>query len=252
MTLDGFVNRWENDPKGIDFDGAFSTQCMDLYRAYVRDVLGYPQSPPVVGAKDVWDTYLKTHYTRVANTSDGVPPRGSVMIWSGKYGPFGHIAIVLEADKNSFTAFSQNDPLGAKCIKKVYNYNNVLGWLIPNSLNEPDPIMDKVDLGGLVTELETYGVVELQTLKSKLTAKDKALKGFESSLYVLTNKVEQALRENEEVREMLAKAREGVQKLDENRVKLEKEIKDLKDNQKEPVFTSALGKFLYQLAKSLG
>src|SRR3990167_857740 len=160
MILDEFIKKYNG--KGIDYDGAFGNQCMDLYRQYVKEVLGFPQSPAVVGAKDVWDTYLKTHYTKVGNTPEGFPNKGDVIIWGKTYGPFGHIAVCIEADINKLKVFGQNDPLGTLCQERVYNYNHILGWLKPIK----EEVMDKVDLGGLKTELEIYGVVELATLKS--------------------------------------------------------------------------------------
>ena len=43
---------------------------------------------------------------------------------------------------SSFEAFSQNDPTGSVCIKRMYNYNHVLGWLRPKNYitNSPTPM----------------------------------------------------------------------------------------------------------------
>jgi hypothetical protein len=57
MTIGEFIKKWNG--KVCDFDGKYGSQCVDLYRMYVKEVLGYPQSPPVEGAKDIWNTYLK-------------------------------------------------------------------------------------------------------------------------------------------------------------------------------------------------
>jgi len=129
MTLDDFIKKY--DGKGIDFDGKFSTQCVDLYRQYVKEVLGFPQSPPVEGAKDIWDTYLPDYYKRIENTPYGVPEKGDIVIWGTKIGKYGHVAIFLEGDAKKFKSFDQNFPVGTLCHIQEHTYTGVLGWLKP-------------------------------------------------------------------------------------------------------------------------
>lgn len=128
MTLQSFIDKYKG--KGIDWDSHYGFQCVDLYRQYVQEVLQVPQSPGVTGAKDIWDTYLTQYYDRIINTPDGVPEPGDIMIWGSDYGQYGHVAIVTEANKDTFTCFSQNDPLGALCGLKTYSKWG-LGWLHP-------------------------------------------------------------------------------------------------------------------------
>lgn len=130
LTLQQFIDKWDN--KGIDFDGHYGYQCVDLYRQYVQEVLGCPQSPGVIGAKDIWDSYLSSYFDRIPNTPEGVPEAGDIMIWGSVYGAFGHVAIVTEATVSTFKCFSQNDPTGAVCGIKLYRtYKPTLGWLHP-------------------------------------------------------------------------------------------------------------------------
>lgn len=129
MTLQQFVDKYNG--KLVDYDGAYGGQCVDLYRMYVKEVLELPQTPPVVGAKDIW-TGETNGFEKIANTPTGVPSIGDVMIWGTKYGKFGHVAIVTSATVDYFTCFSQNDPAGALCGYKNYNtYAPVIGWLHP-------------------------------------------------------------------------------------------------------------------------
>lgn len=141
MTYSEFVKKWIG--KGIDYDGKFGYQCVDVYRMYVKEVLGVPQSPPVVGAKDIWDNYLKEYFDRIENTIEAVPQQGDVIIWS--VGSYGHIAICDSATKNSFTSFEQNwvelNGTGVTELR-THNYNNVLGWL---HFNSSDNNMDLTD-----------------------------------------------------------------------------------------------------------
>lgn len=93
----------------IDFDGAYAGQCVDLYRQYCKEVLAFPQSPPVRGAADIWDTYLKNCFTRYENTPTAVPQKGDVMLWNKNAGGgFGHVAVFISGDANKFKSFDQN------------------------------------------------------------------------------------------------------------------------------------------------
>lgn len=149
MTFTQFINKYNN--KGVDFDGSYGNQCVDLFRQYVKDVLGYPQPKGVVGAKDFWTNYetdkpLKDNFIKIPNTPDGVPQEGDVMVWGARYGKYGHIAMVTHADVNTFTCFSQNDPIGTLSQKRKYSsYKGVLGWFRPKTNEKPTlPLKDTV------------------------------------------------------------------------------------------------------------
>src|ERR1044071_4494855 len=101
MTLDEFIAKYNN--KQIDFDGFFGFQCMDLYRQYVKEGLGFPQSDPVPRAADVWTNFREDFFDRIMNTPEAMPQKCDVIIWSRADGmPFGHIAVFDHGDLNSF------------------------------------------------------------------------------------------------------------------------------------------------------
>ena len=132
MTLDEFIKKYEG--KGVDVDGYPADnkyQCVDLYRQYVKEVLGYPQSPPVVGAKDIWDSYLPEYFKRIENTPTGVPEKGDIVIFGTGLGKYGHVAIFVEGTTSRFTSFDQNYPTGSLCHLQGHTYNAVIGWLTP-------------------------------------------------------------------------------------------------------------------------
>lgn len=115
----------------VDYDGAWGDQCVDLVQQYNKVVVG---GPFLTGqaAKDIWNTYPKEFYDRIENKPDNCPEPGCIMIWGDKYGPSGHIALVLEANLNTSRCFSQNDPTGARSTVREYkDYYGVLGWLRP-------------------------------------------------------------------------------------------------------------------------
>ena len=53
MTLDEFVKNYEG--KQVDFDKAYGSQCVDLFRQYSKEVLQIPEHTGAVeGAKDLY------------------------------------------------------------------------------------------------------------------------------------------------------------------------------------------------------
>jgi len=131
MNYIDFKNKFLGKP--IDFDGAYGQQCFDVYRQYCKD-LGFNQSPPSEGAKDIWNNFLKENFIKIPNTPEGVPLQGDVVIWGITIGPYGHVAIFDRGDNTSFTSIDQNWPSdGGKGVlhEVTHTYKGVLGWLRP-------------------------------------------------------------------------------------------------------------------------
>ena len=133
MSFDEFINKWNG--KGIDTDGAFGFQCMDLMHKYVEEVLGLtdPRILAAPIARQVYENFDNVFghgfFTRIPNTPTGVPLKGDIFFWGSKLGPAGHVAIFMDGDVNAFRSFDQNFPLGSKCHIQNHNYNGALGWL---------------------------------------------------------------------------------------------------------------------------
>lgn len=134
MDLAEFIAKYEM--KFVHFDDMYGAQCMDLYRVYVREVLGFEQSALVRNAAAVYHNYPAKHWERIANGRTNFPLPGDVVIWSKWYSRSltGHIAIAESATINDLVCFSQNDPGGSPAILKRYNYRHVLGWLHPRAV----------------------------------------------------------------------------------------------------------------------
>lgn len=146
ITRDEFFNKYNG--KGIDFDKSFGNQCVDLYRQYVAEVLGFPQSPPVRGAAWIKDTYDKNLFTWQNNGLFDVPQPGDILIWDQRAaGGFGHVAIFVRGNVLSFTSFDINwpsqgyyDKYGNFIGTGVAHYQNhnyfggLVGWLRPKSV----------------------------------------------------------------------------------------------------------------------
>lgn len=131
MTVQQFFNKWNG--KGIDYDGWYGFQCMDLYHQYDKECIG-SKNYPAPAAKDVWNKYDSSFYKRISNTPTNIPQEGDVIIWGTLIGPYGHIAVFYAGDVINFTSFDQNFPINSKCHFQVHSYKGVLGWLRPNQL----------------------------------------------------------------------------------------------------------------------
>lgn len=135
MTFQEFINKWNN--KGIDFDGAYGDQCMDLMHQYIVEVIGLADGRILAApaAKDVYLNFANIigneHFEQIANTPQGVPQNGDIVLWGTGIGPYGHVAIFIEGDQNKFRSFDQNFPTNSKCHVQEHTYKGVLGWLHP-------------------------------------------------------------------------------------------------------------------------
>lgn len=100
MNIDEFINK--TIKTGVDFDGAYGAQCVDLFRQYARDVLEIKKhTGPVEGAKDLWLNYpnmAEEMYYFDRKRANATPQPGDVAVWDGTPGnKYGHVAIVITA-----------------------------------------------------------------------------------------------------------------------------------------------------------
>jgi hypothetical protein len=161
MNIETFITTYLG--KSVDVDGNYGSQCVDLFRQYVKDVLGFAQPKPVVGAKDFWfgydlDDNLNDNFKKIANTPEGVPQKGDIILWNKTTtNPYGHVAIFLEGDANSFTSLDQNWK-GVQLVKKVsHSYVGVLGWLRPiNIMTLKETVIDWDDEEGKRHTVDWY------------------------------------------------------------------------------------------------
>lgn len=128
-----FITKWKG--KGIDFDGVYGDQCMDLMHQYCVEVLGITDGRVLAApaAKDVYLNFTNVvgHdlFNKIDNTPTGVPQNGDIVFWGTGIGPYGHVAIFINGDVNSFNSFDQNWNGHQFCETINHNYNSVLGWL---------------------------------------------------------------------------------------------------------------------------
>ena len=131
MNLQQFIKKYEK--KSVDFDGAYASQCVDLFNQYLVDVLGIKnpiQQFPVASAYQIFG-YAKnnTNFVCIPNDPTAVPQAGDIMIWNQGVGPHGHVGIYVEGDVMNFKSFEQNWNGVQKCIIVNHPYDHVTGWL---------------------------------------------------------------------------------------------------------------------------
>ena len=214
MTLNEFVTKYNG--KGVDFDKNGHFWCVDLYRAYCAEVLSYPQSPLVSGAKDIWENFLTDKFERFLNTPEAIPNKGDVMIWGGNVGGgYGHVAVFLEGDVNSFRSLDQNWPTGALVKIVNHKYTSVIGWLRPKE--QPDNALAEClkSHADLLAQLIKQGE-KLKKTEVKLAETENFLKNSRKSEAELKAKVGEYL-EAEAIWQKTTEAdNKKVKKLEEN------------------------------------
>ena len=155
ITFAQFIDKWLG--KKIDFDGYYGGQCVDLYRQYVKEVLGFPQSPGVGGAAEIWHSADPKYYDFIENTALAVPEYGDIVVWSRKVGGgFGHVAIFIEGDIMNFTSLDQNWPRLDKVTKTKHNYLNIIGWLRPKKESDMTDLQEIYEYFGVNNSEELF------------------------------------------------------------------------------------------------
>ena len=132
ITLEQLVAKYNGKYCEVGGSAGAVNQCVDLANAFINECLG---EPVLLGtnAVDFPEKIDRTRFDWVENTPDGIPPKGAIIIfkqYGTRYGTPGHIGIVLEATKDTFTIFEQNYPTGSVCTTHTRNYLGCRGWLV--------------------------------------------------------------------------------------------------------------------------
>ena len=137
MIMDKWVEK--NLGKGIDYDGAYGVQCVDLAKHFIKNVLGI--EPHSIGnaieyyRKRESSKYLTTNFKWISNTPDFVPQKGDLCVFTSKSGN-GHISVATgEGTTSYFYSYDQNYPSGKHepMTKIKHTYASFLGVLRPKN-----------------------------------------------------------------------------------------------------------------------
>lgn len=137
ISMDKWVKA--NLGKGIDYDGAYGVQCVDLAKHFIKNVLGVePQS--IGNAIEYYNKrksskYLTTNFNWISNTPDFVPRKGDLCVFTSKSG-HGHISVATgEGTTSYFYSYDQNYPSAKHepMTKIKHTYASFLGVLRPKN-----------------------------------------------------------------------------------------------------------------------
>lgn len=134
VNFEKFIKKYLG--KATDVDGSAGVQCVDLAKAYLKEVFDIPFFA-VGSAKNYFERFdrfgaLRDKFERIANTPDFVPLKGDLAVWgSSKGGGHGHVAICSgEGDTRHFYSYDQNWD-GKACKLVRHDYRGFLGVLRP-------------------------------------------------------------------------------------------------------------------------
>lgn len=191
MTFEKWVK--QNIGKGIDYDGAYGVQCVDLAKHYIKNVLGI--TPQSIGNaieyynKRKTSEYLTKNFKWIDNTAEFIPKKGDLCVFTSRSG-HGHISVATgEGTTSYFYSYDQNFPKAKHepmtLIK--HSYNSFLGVLRPkNQANigvekkKPTPTkkvayfkLYKGKSDSLVDALEAVGAKSDFAYRKKIAVKNK-------------------------------------------------------------------------------
>lgn len=149
MTAQEFLNQYQG--KFAYSRGGIPGQCVDTVQKFA-ELNGVGGTPvfPVAAAKDMAGTRGDS-FDFIANSPTNVPNPGDIVIWNTAVGPYGHTAIFLDGNANSFRSIDSNWPVGTPIHIQSHNYNGVVGWLrfkqaAPTPQGEPKMTPDQEKL----------------------------------------------------------------------------------------------------------
>lgn len=154
MTLQQFIANWSG--KFIPSRGGIVGQCVSMVQKWAEDngVTGTPVFP-VAAAKDMPGA-RKDFFDWIPNTPTGVPQPGDIIVWGSQVGQYGHTAIFIDGNAQSFRSFDQNWPVGSAAHIQAHNYTGVLGWL---RLKKPNQGGSMANIDGSIESRDSMRVI---------------------------------------------------------------------------------------------
>ena len=177
-------NKWvkENLGKGIDYDGTYGVQCVDLAKHYIKNVLGI--TPQSIGNaieyynKRKTSEYLTKNFKWIDNTAEFIPKKGDLCVFTSKSGN-GHISVATgEGTTSYFYSYDQNFPKAKHepMTKIKHSYTSFLGVLRPKKKKSTSLKYSKTykgDSESIVDALEAIGAKSDFAYRKKIAAKNK-------------------------------------------------------------------------------
>lgn len=195
ISFQQFRDKWNN--RGIDFDGYYGDQCMDLMHQYCVEVLGLTDGRILAApsAKQVFlnfdNVFGNEHFDKINNSPTGIPNNGDIMFFG--VGQYGHVSIYIDGSVMTFNSFDQNWPVGSKCHIQVHDYNQhqVLGWLrFKGKLQDQQALIDQ--LRKERDENWNKYQEEKRAHENDIKAKNNTITSLNDTINSLTSKIDKA------------------------------------------------------------
>lgn len=142
MKFSEFIN-YVKSVGGVDTDGYYSKQCMDLYNYYCNNVLGL-QNVGANYAKNILNNpNIMNHVDRINNYPEFVPQKGDIAVWTGSQ--YGHVAICYgEGDRNVFKTIDQNWDYDKRLLSDEWHNYDYLGPIVFLRPHNQENIIEEV------------------------------------------------------------------------------------------------------------
>ncbi len=151
MKFNEFVNKMIAQG-GIDKDGRYGKQCMDLYNYYMVNVIGLEDGKTGADyAKNILNNaYVMENVERIDNYLNFTPKKGDIAVFTG--GEYGHVSICLGINDgiNTFKSLDQNW-VSQKLTEEWHNYT----YLAPIVFLRPKNQTNIID----ETTADTFNVI---------------------------------------------------------------------------------------------
>ncbi len=115
--------------QGLDFDGAYGSQCVDLIYDYTYNIFhkgevrgAYRRSINGGNGGEIYATASSKYYQKIPYKAGVRAQRGDIVVYSKGY--YGHSAVVEFADKDGFDVITINGSRGRYVRRQRYNNNS--------------------------------------------------------------------------------------------------------------------------------
>lgn len=169
MRFDEFIN-YIKKTGGVDTDGYYGKQCMDLINFYLVNVCGLQKGRTGADcAKNLLNnSYVMQNVVRIDNYLKFVPKKGDIAV--GNLGQYGHTCICTgEGNINYFMSYDQNWRAQTLTLEK-HNYLDMgkLVFLRPKNQENIEFSSNKYDIGSYeVTSVSGLNVRQQPNINSK-------------------------------------------------------------------------------------
>ena len=145
------MDDWIKDVKakgGVDRDGHYGKQCMDLYNDFCHRVLEVEGKTGCAEARLIItkDKTIKKYTKQIKNTPSFIPQKGDIAVWTG--GTYGHVAIVRDnkSTVNVLRTIDQNwTPLKLTEVNHNYIDYAPLYFLRPLDQSNINPVKEEAE-----------------------------------------------------------------------------------------------------------